>query len=250
MKKIIPVVAAVTLSTLLVGAAPSGAGAATVRCPLPRFGPGSDYHPHIDPANFSAKVTNPWYPLLAGTTYIYAGMDGKTHMTDILAVSRRTKKVDGVTTRVVNDRVLKHGRVTERTTDYYAQDRCGNVWYFGEDTAELDRRGNVITTDGSFHAGVDGAQPGVFMQARPQLDRKFRQEWYQGQAEDVYKAISRTASRTVPYGSFTHVLRTVETNALEPGVRDNKYYVRGIGTAEELTVQGGSERIRLIDVLH
>jgi hypothetical protein len=69
---------------------------------------------------------------------------------------------------VVEDRLFLSGKLEERTSDYYAQDRCGNVWYFGEDTAELDSHGRVIDTWGSFHAGIDGAQPGVLMQARPQ----------------------------------------------------------------------------------
>jgi hypothetical protein len=251
MKRIIPIITAATLSVLMVGAVPTGAGASgSPRCPLPKFGPGSNYHPTIHPADFSAKITNPWYPLRPGTTYVYTGYDGKQRITDILAVSRKTKVIDGVTNRIINDRVLRGGRVRERTTDYYSQDRCGNVWYFGEDTAELDRHGNVTTTDGSFHSGVDGAEPGVFMQAHPQIDRKFRQEWYQGQAEDVYKVLSKGGNRTVPYGSFTNVLRTLETNALEPGVHDNKYYVRGIGTVEEVTVKGPREILKLVDVLH
>lgn len=244
------VLAAVALSLLGSGVTPPDAVAGGSRCPLPTFGPGGDYHPKFDPGGFTARVTNPWFPLPVGRTYIYTGVDGKRGTTDIVTVSRRTKMIDGVRTRVVNDRVLTGGLVRERTTDYYAQDRCGNVWYFGEDTAELDRHGHATTTDGSFRAGVDGSQPGVFMQAHLQLGRKFRQEWYRGQAEDVYKALSTTASRTVPYGTFAGVLRTLETNALESGVRDNKYYARGIGTISELTVRGGNERLSLVEVLH
>jgi len=82
-----------------------------------------------------------------------------------------------------------------------------------------------------------------------QTGRKFRQEWYQGQAEDVFEALSTGATRSVPYGTFTNVLRTWETNALEPGVRDNKYYARGIGSINELTVRGGNERLVLVDIL-
>ena len=213
---------------MLVNAGTGPAGAAGAHhCPLPKFGPGSSYHPTIKPTNFSPNVTNPWFPLPPGTTYIYTGVSGKQKMSDIFAPSKRTRKIDGVTTRAVNDRVVTGGRVTERTTDYYAQDRCGNVWYFGEDTAELDRHGNVTSSDGSFHAGVGGAEPGVYMQAHPQIGRKFRQEWKKGQAEDVYKAVSKNNHRTVPYGSFSHVLRTAETQrASEPGVLDNKYYAR------------------------
>jgi hypothetical protein len=242
----------VALSAVVVGAAPGGAGAASAqaRCPLPKFGPGSSYHPHIDPKSFDAHITNPWSPFRAGWTYIYSGVDGTDKVTDVVAVSRRTRVIDGVPTRIINDRVLTGGRVTETTRDYYSQDKCGNVWYFGEDTAELDRHGHVTSREGTWHAGVNGAEPGVYMQAHPQLQRKFRQEWEAGHAEDVYWAVSKTAARQEPYGSYTNLLRTVETNALEPGVRDNKYYAKGIGDVEEVTVKGGHEHLRLIDVLH
>ena len=224
------------------------AGAAS-SCSLPVFGPGSSYHPAIHPADFSAEVTNGWFPLRPGTTYLYTGTkDGKKAL-DVFQVSSATKKVDGVLTRVVNDRLFLDNALEERTTDYYAQDRCGNVWYFGEDTATLDSHGKVTDRSGSFRAGVNGAQPGVYMQARPQIGRWFRQEWYRGQAEDRYRALSTSASVTVRYGSFGHTLRTEEQTALEPGVVDNKYYVRGLGVAKELSVKGGTEVLQLVDVL-
>jgi hypothetical protein len=249
MRRVTLALAAVTLSLMGTGVATHHAVAESSRCALPTFGPGSDYHPTYDRTGFTAHVTNPWFPLPVGRTYIYTGVDGTHRITDIMTVSRRTQLIDSVTTRVVKDRVLVGGLVQERTSDYYAQDACGNVWYFGEDTAELDRHGNVTNTDGSFRAGVDGAQAGVFMQAHPQLGRKFRQEWYRGQAEDVFEAMSTGATRTVPFGTFTGLLRTRETNALEPGVRDNKYYARGIGSINELTVHGGNERLNLVDIL-
>ena len=252
MKRTTLAVAALALSLFGSGAtAPVAvAVAAGTGCTLPTFGPGRDYHPAFHAGARTAHVTNPWFPLPIGRTYIYTGVDGSQRTTDIVTVSSRTKVIDGVRTRVLNDRVLTGGLVRERTTDYYAQDACGNVWYFGEDTAELDRHGNVTSTEGSFRAGVHGAKPGVFMQAHPKLGRKFRQEWYPGQAEDVYKAVSRTTTKTVPYGTFTHVLGTIETNALEPDVRDAKYYARGIGTISEVTLRGGTERLTLVDILH
>jgi len=229
---------------------PNLAHARTVpRCQLPVFGPGSSYHPTIHPSDFSAVITNPWFPLRPGTTYLYTGTkDGKTAM-DVFQVSPATRKIDGVRARVINDRLFLDNALEERTTDYYAQDRCGNVWYFGEDTATLDRNGRVIDRSGSFHAGVHGAQPGVFMQARPQIGRWFRQEWYRGQAEDRFRALSTSASITVRYGSFRNALRTEERTNLEPGVIDNKYYVRGLGEVKELTVKGGREVLQLVDVL-
>jgi hypothetical protein len=256
MKRALSAIAGVTLCAVAVGTSNSDAATRTVRhtaakahCALPHFGPGASYHPTINPANFSPNVTNPYFPLPPGHTYIYTGVDGTHPSSDIFEPSLRTKVIDGVRTRIVNDRVVKGGRVTERTSDYYAQDRCGNVWYFGEDTAELDKHGHVTSTEGSFHSGVDGAQPGVYIQRHPQIGRKFRQEWYAGHAEDVYQAVSTNVSRKVPYGSFHHGLLTKETNALEPGIVDHKIYGVHVGSIVENTVKGATERIELDDVL-
>jgi hypothetical protein len=237
---------AVAAATMLIVPAAASAGSS---CPLPKFGPGRNYHPHINPANFTPNVTNPLFPLRPGTTLVYTGTkDGKKAL-NLVAPTSRTRVIDGVTTRVVEDRLYLNNVLEERTSDYYAQDRCGNVWYFGEDTATLDSHGNVVDTEGSFHAGVDGAQPGVFMQAHPQVGRRFRQEWYRGHAEDVFKVISLSAPVTVPAGSFRHALRTEETTALEPGVLDNKYFVKGIGEVVELAVKGPREELRLIEII-
>jgi hypothetical protein len=238
------------LAVAAIGVVPAAAAAGgSGGCPLPGFGPGPSYHPRIDPASFSPEVTNPWFPLTPGRTLVYTGTkDGKAAL-DLFAASKRTKVIAGVRTRVVEDRLYLDNVLEERTSDYYAQDRCGNVWYFGEDTATLDRRGNVVDTEGTWHAGVDGAQPGVFMQASPEPGRKFRQEWHQGHAEDNFKVVDRSAQVTVPAGSFRHALRTEEWTALEPDVLDNKYYVRGVGEVAELSVKGPREVLRLVEVI-
>jgi len=238
------------LAVAVIGLVPASAGAgAAASCQLPRFGPGRSYHPRIDPADFSPDVTNPWFPLTPGRTLVYTGTKDGQKALNLVATTSRTKKIDGVTTRVVEDRLYLSNVLEERTSDYYAQDRCGNVWYFGEDTAELDRHGNIVDTEGTWHAGVDDAQPGVFMQAHPQLGRRFRQEWYEGHAEDVFKVIDRSAAIAVPAGSFRHALRTAERTALEPAVLDNKYYVRGIGEVAELAVKGPREAVRLVEII-
>lgn len=225
------------------------AATAAPSCPLPVFGPGHDYHPAIDSTSFSANVDNPLFPLTPGTTLVYTGTkDGKKAL-DLTTTTLRTAVIDGVTTRVVEDRLYLNNVLEERTSDYYAQDSCGNVWYFGEDTAELDKHGNVVSTEGSFHAGVGGAQPGVFMEAQPTVGRKFRQEWYAGHAEDTFAVISLSSAVTVPAGSFAHALRTKETTALEPDVLDNKYYVEGIGEVKEVAVKGPREKLELVEVI-
>jgi hypothetical protein len=227
---------------------PGASPAAT--CPLPKFGTGSRYHPQIRASDFTPNVTNRWFPLTPGKTLVYTGNKDFVAAIDVFAPTRRTKVIDGVRSRVVEDRLYTQGFLGERTSDYYAQDCCGNVWYFGEDTAELNRHGKVTSRSGSFHAGVNGAQPGVFMQAHPQIGRKFRQEWAPGQAEDTYHALSFSSSATVPYGSFHGtLLRTAETTALEPGVLDNKFYLRGVGSVLETTVKGGHETLRLSEII-
>ena len=242
--------AAALLATAVIAAPHAAAQSpALANCPLPHYGPGADYHPHIDPAGFSARVTNPLFPLVVGRTLVYAGSkDGKSAV-DLFVASPRTAVIDGVRTRVVEDRLFLDGVLEERTSDYYAQDRCGNVWYFGEDTAVLDERGHVVDTSGSFHAGVDGAEPGVFMQASPSSAASSGRSGTPGEAEDTYRAVATGESVRVPYGEFHDALRTVETTALEPGVVDNKLYVAGIGEVIEKAVRGPVEKLALVDVL-
>ena len=228
-------------------AAPAASGGAT--CPLPMFGPGRDYHPAIVATRFGPRVDNPWFPLPPDTTFIYAGTEDQHSLVDIVVPSHETRVIDGVRTRVVHDRLFTDGALSERTIDYYAQDVCGNVWYFGEDTAQLDEHGRVISTDGTWQAGVHGAQPGVFMPVHPKLGREFRQEWAAGVAEDQFVTVARDVRIRVPYGTFHSALRTYETTALEPGVLDTKVYVRGIGEVVERTVRGGSENLELVSVL-
>ncbi|MFG1623501.1 hypothetical protein [Kribbella sp. NPDC049227] len=242
------------VTALLAGATPTTSTAYREHhhpstCKLPVFGPGSRYHPEFDPADFSPNVTNPWFPLKPGRTLVSTGVKDGEKALDLFAPTPRTRVIAGVRTRVVEDRLYLNNVLHERTSDYYAQDRCGNVWYFGEDTAELDAHGRVISREGSFHAGVNGAQPGVFMQARPQLGRKFRQEWYAGHAEDIFWLIGRNTTVTIPLGTFRHALRTAETTALEPDVLDNKYYVKGIGQVAELSVTGPAESLRLVEII-
>ena len=240
---------ALTPTRPVAGAAVPAAPTTAAPCPLPAFGPGRSYRPRIERAGFTAHVTNPYFPLVAGRTMIYAGVkDGKRAL-NVVVVTAHTRRVDGVVTRVVEDRLYLNAVLEERTRDYYAQDRCGNVWYFGEDTATLDARGRVTSRDGSFLAGVHGAQPGVFMQAHPQVGRWFRQEWAPGQAEDTFRVVRLSGAVTVPYGSYRRALRTQERTALEPGVVDVKFYVRGLGEVYEGSVSGPKEQLRLVEII-
>src|SRR6476646_6819310 len=181
---------------------------------------------------FTARVDNPWFPLRPGTTYVYRGVKDGEPARDVVTVTRGVRTIQGAPCAVVKDRLYLRGRLEERTTDWYSQDAHGNVWYFGESTAELDARGRVTSTEGTWQAGVDGARPGIFIPARPRPGQSGRQEYYPGDAEDHFRvaAVIRSVS-----GAPVSVL-TEETTPLEPGVVDNKLYVRGVGTVTELTV--------------
>jgi hypothetical protein len=202
----------------------------------------------VDPTRFVRAIDNPWFPLKPGTTFVYVGVEGGEPTRDVVTVTRRTKAILGVRCVVIRDNVYIAGRLEERTTDWYAQDRAGNVWYFGEATAELDRRGRVKTREGSWEAGVDGAQPGIFMPARPRVGQAFRQEYYEGHAEDHFRIVSLSARVKVPHVSSRRAMATVEWTPLEPGVRDSKYYVRGVGLVKDERIGGGSDRLVLTAV--
>ena len=200
------------------------------------------------PGDFVRRVDNPWFPLIPGTTFVYRGVkDGKASK-DVFSVTSVTKTIQGIRCTGVRDRLFLAGRLEERTTDWYAQDVHGNVWYFGESTAELDRAGHVTSTEGSWQAGRNGAQAGIYMTARPKVGQVRRQEYYRGHAEDHFSVLTLRASISVPYVSSDRALLTKEWTPLEPGTLDHKYYVRGIGEVKEVTVKGPTERAELVSV--
>jgi hypothetical protein len=201
-----------------------------------------------NPDNFVTRVTNAWFPLLPGTTFVYRGVKDGKKARDVVTVTHKTKRLQGVLCTAVADRLYLAGRLEERTTDWYAQDKAGNVWYFGEATAELDRSGHVTSTEGSWQAGRNGAQAGIFMTARPTVGQSRRQEYYKGHAEDHFAVVSVSAHVSVPYTTSNRALLTKEWTPLEPGTLDHKYYVRGIGNVKEVTVKGPTARNELVSM--
>jgi hypothetical protein len=199
-------------------------------------------------SGFAPPVDNPWFPLIAGTSFVYRGVkDGKAAR-DVVTVLHATTTIQGVRCTSVSDRLYLAGRLEERTTDWYAQDRRGNVWYFGEATAELDRAGHVTSIEGSWLAGRNGARAGIYMPARPRVGQTGRQEYYKGHAEDHFAVVSIRARVSVPYLSSTRAVLTKEWTPLEPGTLDHKYYVRGVGQVKEVTVKGPTERNVLLSL--
>jgi hypothetical protein len=211
--------------------------------------PQQAYAPHIDPADFTTKIDNKYFPLKPGTTFVYEGNFQGAAERDVMGVTYTTKEVMGVECLVASDRVTEDGKLIEQTYDWYAQDKKGNVWYFGEHVTEY-KNGKVTGHEGSWESGVDGAKPGIAMQANPKVGQTYRQEYYKGVAEDKAKVLSLNESAEVPYGTFDHVLMTEEWTSLEKNIVERQYYVAGVGDIIESTVEGPPERIELVDVKH
>lgn len=203
----------------------------------------------IDPANFVSQVTNEFFPLQPGTTLVYTGMKDGEPTSDRVFVTHETKQILGVTCTVVRDLAFEDGVLAENTIDWYAQDVDGNVWYFGEATKELDADGNVISTEGSWEAGVDGARPGIIMEAHPQAGDRYYQEFALHVAEDQARVLRLGGSQCVPYGCLGNLLVTREWTRLSPDEVELKTYARGVGFIRGVIVKGGNERTALVRII-
>jgi len=205
------------------------------------------YDPMINPADFVAQIDNQYLPLKPGTTLIYEGETEDGNERIEVNVTDETKEILGVICIVVRDRVWVDGEMAEDTFDWFAQDKDGNVWYFGEDSMEYEG-GKIVSTEGSWESGVDGAKPGIIMKANPQVGDAYRQEYYEDEAEDMAEVLSLNESVSVPYGDFDNCLKTQEWTPLEPDVVENKYYAPNVGVVLEVAVEGDSERVELVEV--
>ena len=205
------------------------------------------YAPEIRPEDFVSLIDNPYMPMQPGTTRVYeGGSDGEREVVKV-TVTDRTREILGVSCIVVRDEAWIDGQLHERTFDWFAQDAAGNVWYFGERTAEYEH-GKVVSRSGSWQAGVDGAQPGIVMLADPSIDTAYRQEFYEGEAEDKARVIALDEQVSVPLGAFGDVLVTEDWTPLEPAVLEQKHYAPGFGVVFERLVEGGSGVLRLVEI--
>jgi hypothetical protein len=230
-----------TLTVLTTAAVAASAQATVAAAPSP-------HHTLPPPSDFVAHVDNPWFPLRPGTVLTSKGESDGTPITDVFTVTHQTKTIEGVRATVIDDRVLTRGRVTERTSDWYAQDKAGNVWYLGEKTATYKKDGSVESREGSWQAGVNGGIAGIFMPAHPKVGQSAEQEYYAGHAQDTFKILRFDVRVHTAGADSRHAMLVQETTPLEPGVLDHKIYVRGIGTVREETVKGGNEHLDLVSV--
>jgi hypothetical protein len=240
------ILALAVCGVLIGGAAVASSSARATRVGSIPSGAGPGWPATISPGDFVREVTNPWFPLKPGSVWRYKGLKEGMKTTDVVTATHRTKKILGVATTVVHDVVSVKGRPEEVTSDFYAQDHRGNVWYFGEETEELNAQGKPTSTEGSFEAGVKGARPGVLIPGHPKVGLAGRQEFLKGEAEDHFRVLDLKASVSVPFVSARRALRTREWTPLEPATVDNKYYARGVGTVREIAVKGPVEKLELV----
>jgi hypothetical protein len=204
---------------------------------------------NLDPADFSADITNPYWPMKPGTRWIYRGVEEGEPAQDIVIVATTSTKelANGITARVVRDTARSEGQIIEDTLDWYAQDSAGNVWYMGEQTAEFEE-GKVVSRAGSWEAGKDGAQPGIIIPAQPQVGQQYRQEYKKGEAEDNGQVLATNHLVEVKAGQYNGALVTMDTSTIEPDVVEFKFYAPEVGPLLALDISGGAGREELVKI--
>lgn len=199
-----------------------------------------------NPSGFTTTIDNPFFTLRPGTTFVYENKS--TGESDTFVVTRETKVIDGVTCVAVHDTASINGALTEDTIDWFAQAADGTVWYFGEDSHQYEP-GNPdpVGNAGSWQAGVDGARPGIAMEADPQVGDHYKQEDAPGIAEDRGAVLALNKPVSVVYGAFAEALVTADSSAIQPGV-EHKFYVAGIGNVLTASRDGDFEALTKIIV--
>jgi hypothetical protein len=202
----------------------------------------------LDPAEVTVPIDNQYWPMRPGSRWVYRENDGEGGVQRVVVtVTGKTKRIaDGIEARVLHDVVSQGSEPIEITNDWYAQDSEGNIWYLGEETAEYEN-GRVVSTEGSWEAGVDGAQPGIALPADPEVGMAYRQEYYAGVAEDEAEVLSLDEQVEVPFGYFRDVLMTKDLVPPEPRVLEHKFYARGVGPVLTLDISGASGREELVE---
>ena len=208
----------------------------------PVFAAAPDKAP-ADPAAYVSVIDNPWFPLTPGTTLVYKGKKDEKRADREFEVMAETRIIGGVTCLIAEDRVTLGGKPAEKTIGYYAQDKDGNVWTFGEESQELDKKGNVKKTEG-WLTGVDGAVPGLLMEAAPAVGDGYTHATSGSRAE----VLKLTATVEVPYGSFKDALQIKDWNPAEPDTLSHKFYLRGVGEVRDVEVKEGSEDLKLVEI--
>jgi len=207
------------------------------------------FRPSFTPAAMSAHVTNRYFPLPRNRRFEYAGVEDGHAVRQTVTILPRTILVAGAPSVAVRDTLFQNGRALEDTFDWYSQDASGNVWYMGEDARTLNN-GHVVSIEGSWRAGVNGAHAGIIMESRPRVGDSYREEYYPRVAQDMARVISISARQSTPYGTFSGLVCTKEWSPIEPGAgAEQKCYAAGIGLVAERSLDGASTLLTLRSVV-
>ena len=240
---------AALVGCVLAGLAIAGCGDDNSSADSNRGLPQTSEPSNLDPADFTTDIDNPYWPMSPGNRWVYRETDTKgTRERVVVTVTDKTKKIaNGITARVISDVVTENGTPVEITDDWYAQDKDGNVWYLGEAVRNFEN-GKLVDRKGSFEAGVDGAQPGIVMPADPEPGLTYRQEYYEGEAEDRAAIVTVGEERVeVPAGFYDEdVLMTRDLVPLEPRVQELKFYAPGVGPVLSVHTDGAGGRSELV----
>ncbi len=219
-----------------------GAGTGPITAPVKSDIPCRDEPHKLDPGDFVSAVDNPYFPLKPGTRWSYRGSDKEgTKSTSEVTVPGRTRKVAGITATALVDRSTEDGKLLEVATEWYAQDKDGNVWYLGEDVKDLE----VGETTSSL-VGQDPLQPGVTMLGKPIPGSCHRLSYEKGESADRLNVLSASRRVSVPAGRYTKVVQLKQTTPLEPDLIEYRYYARGVGLVLVQAQSGERERVELV----
>ncbi len=201
---------------------------------------GGPYDPDLDEEDFSTTIDNSYLPFKPGRTLIYEKQtaDGLETVKVKTLKENGIVEIDGFSCRAVQDTVDLNGQLVEDTTDWYAQDEDGTVWYFGELAKNYDEDGFLDNLDGSWRTGRQNAKPGIVMKAHPAVGDFYRQEFFVNEAEDLARVVALDETVTVPYGTFKHCIQIEESAPLEPGHVTQKFYAAGTGLVLEVSADG------------
>jgi hypothetical protein len=176
---------------------------------------------------------NPYFVLEPGYRLVFAGKEDGEEVGLTITVLDATRMVDGVETRIVEERETEGGKPIEVSRNYFAiSKRTNDVYYFGEDV-DIYKNGKVVGHEGAWLSGKDGAKFGLALPGSPLLGARYYQEQAPGKAMDRAEVVSLSETMETPAGKFANVLKIEETTPLEPGVKEAKHYARGIGLIKD-----------------
>jgi hypothetical protein len=245
--------ATATISTpaVVTVGAPVTASLTPTKTPLPSKTPKPSatpkYAPVVKAANFVKTINNPYFPLVPGSTSLFTGTKDTSKLIEQITVTKRTRKIMNVTCVEVDTALTIDDKLANKTINWYAQDKQGNVWSFGASVKVYSPTGKITSTQGTWLAGAAGGLPGIVMQANPDTSLAYRQDYSKGHAEDMAQVLSLSESVTGTAGSFTDVVEIKEWTPLQPDIVVNKWYAKGVGLIMAKVVQGGNQELQLTE---